>query len=78
MTKPADRVRSRKKMQVRRKAGTKNQFKAERVSKAKCALCSGTVHGVPMLGPSAMRQVAKSSRRPEVPFGGHLCNTCRK
>lgn len=45
---------------------------------AKCAWCHGELHGTPALPKAKIRRLAKSSRRPERPYGGYICSKCLK
>ena len=72
------RTRSRKRVQKRASKETRLKFKSEKVSAAHCAVCSGLLAGVPKLEKAELKKLSKSKRRPEVPFGGHLCTSCRR
>ncbi len=43
---------------------------------AKCAICGSPLNGVPRLIPVKLRRLAKTEKRPERPYGGHLCHRC--
>lgn len=49
-----------------------------RPRKAHCADCGGKLAGVPALAPTFMRNLAKSSKRPERAYGGVLCSYCSR
>ncbi|MBN1159727.1 MAG: 50S ribosomal protein L34e [Candidatus Diapherotrites archaeon] len=72
------RTRSKKKVQKRASKETRLKFKAKKVSPAHCAACSGILAGVPRKDKAELKKLAKTKRRPQVPFGGHLCASCRK
>lgn len=55
---------------------TELAYKRHRPSKAKCASCGAILAGVPNQVPSKVKKLPKSSRRPERPYGGHLCSKC--
>ena len=44
----------------------------------KCANCKKNLKGVPRGLPSKIRNMSKSSRTPERPFGGNLCSACTR
>lgn len=43
---------------------------------ARCAWCHQELHGTPALPKAEIRRLAKSSRRPERPYGGYICSRC--
>ena len=45
---------------------------------ARCAICGRPLAGVPRENPSKLRNMSKSSKRPERPYGGVLCNSCMR
>ncbi|MDH5816058.1 MAG: 50S ribosomal protein L34e [Candidatus Nezhaarchaeota archaeon] len=45
-------------------------------AKAKCAWCHQELHGTPAIPRAKIRRLAKSSRRPERPYGGYVCPKC--
>lgn len=45
---------------------------------AKCAACGAPLHGMPRLRPSKLKNVPKSKRRPNRPYGGYLCTRCMR
>ena len=50
-----------------------------KAGKHHCALCACELHGVPHgQRTSGVRKLAKTKRRPNVPFGGTLCSNCRE
>ncbi|MFH1750124.1 MAG: 50S ribosomal protein L34e [Candidatus Micrarchaeota archaeon] len=77
MVRPALRSRSAKKRTVKTPGGRVARiYKAKKTSKAPCAICRGLLRGVPNLGRSGMRKLAKTEKRPERMFGGVLCGNC--
>lgn len=46
--------------------------------KARCAWCHQELHGIPSLPKAKIRKIAKSSKRPERPYGGYICSKCLK
>ncbi len=47
-------------------------------SPAKCGMCGKPLHGVPRERPSKMRNLPKTKKRPERPYGGVLCSSCMR
>ncbi len=47
-------------------------------NKAHCADCGTVLSGVPRERPYVMRNLAKTQKRPERPFGGVLCSRCSR
>ena len=47
-------------------------------SKHICAICHEFLHGKPRVRPAEMKNLAKSERKPERPFGGMLCPRCSR
>lgn len=45
---------------------------------AHCARCGADLHGIPRELPTQMRNLTKSEKRPERPYGGVLCSRCLK
>ncbi len=43
-----------------------------------CANCCSILSGIPRLNDTAMRNLAKTKKRPERPYGGVLCTTCMR
>lgn len=57
---------------------TKIQYRRRKVSKAKCAECGAELKGILRERDYKMQNAAKSSKRPERPFGGYLCSKCSR
>lgn len=45
---------------------------------AKCAGCGAVLHGIPRGSNSEMKDLPKTAKRPERPYGGVLCSTCSR
>lgn len=52
--------------------------KRRRPSIARCAICKKPLHGIPRLIPSKFKDLPKTKKRPERPFGGYLCSKCMR
>ena len=68
-----------KKVKVRAPSGkiTIHQRK-EKPKVAKCANCKSPLHGMPRLLSNEFRKLSGSERRPDRPYGGHLCSDCTR
>ncbi len=53
-------------------------YSKRKPSMAHCAGCHQPLHGVPSAIPSKLNKLAKSSKRPERPYGGVLCSKCMR
>lgn len=54
------------------------QYYNKKSSKAQCAGCGMYLHGVPNVSTTKLRNMSKSKRRPERPYGGCLCSKCSR
>lgn len=52
--------------------------KRRRPGFAKCAVCKKPLHGVKRLHQIEMKNLSKTEKRPERPYGGYLCAKCAK
>jgi large subunit ribosomal protein L34e len=79
MPRPGLRVRSLRKMKVKLPGGASViHYFRRRPSESVCASCKKPLHGVPRARPHGLKSFAKSSMRPERPYGGNLCPTCSR
>jgi large subunit ribosomal protein L34e len=53
-------------------------YDSKKTKIAKCANCGKPLKGVPRLARTGMRRLPKTKRRPERPYGGHLCSSCMR
>lgn len=53
-------------------------YKKRKPQAAKCGSCKATLKGVPRERPYKMRNMPKTAKRPERPFGGVLCSKCSR
>lgn len=68
-----------KKVQRRTPGGkTVTHYERRKPSKAVCANCGKALSGVPRELPKKMTNMAKTTKRPERPFGGVLCSKCMR
>ena len=75
------RYKSRSFRQVSRKVPggkTKIHYKYKKPKKAHCAKCGALLAGVPRERPNKMKNMAKTKKRPQRPFGGVLCSKCMR
>ncbi|MBI2657873.1 50S ribosomal protein L34e [Candidatus Woesearchaeota archaeon] len=54
------------------------QYKKKKPKSARCGGCGAVLKGVPRELPFRMRNMAKTKKRPERPFGGVLCSRCMR
>ncbi len=59
-------------------AKTVVHYRQRKPSKAVCANCKKQLAGVPRELPAKMRNMPKTAKRPERPFGGVLCSVCMR
>ena len=45
---------------------------------AVCGICGSKLKGMPRLSTSKFRNLAKSEKRPNRPYGGNLCSACMR
>ncbi|MBI4145013.1 50S ribosomal protein L34e [Candidatus Woesearchaeota archaeon] len=77
----APRLRSRTfRRRLTRTPGSRHvmHYARRKPSAAQCGSCGAALSGVPRMRPTQLKQLAKSSRRPERPFGGVLCSRCSR
>ena len=53
-------------------------YKKRKVSIPKCAVCKITLHGIPKLIASKTKNLPKSMKTNNRPFGGNLCSKCMR
>ena len=51
-------------------------YKKSKPKKAHCSSCGGKLAGVARERPYKMRNMPKTAKRPERPYGGKLCSKC--
>jgi len=77
MVRPAYRSRSRRRVYKRTPGGrTVVHYEKRKPKAARCAICGKPLGGVPRERPVELRKLAKTERRPERPYGGHICPSC--
>ncbi len=59
-------------------SNTHVQYRQRKPSKAVCAHCKKELMGVPRELPAKMRNMPKTAKRPERPYGGVLCSACMR
>lgn len=65
---------------LRRTPGKKvvMHYMLRKPARASCASCGKQLAGVPRARPAVMRNLPKTAKRPERPFGGVLCSACTR
>ena len=53
-------------------------YRKRKPRQAICADCGAVLHGVPRERPYKMRNMPKTKKRPERPYGGVLCSACTR
>lgn len=54
------------------------QLKKRKPKNAHCATCRSVLKGVPRERPFKIKNMPKTMKRPERPYGGVLCSKCSK
>jgi large subunit ribosomal protein L34e len=54
------------------------KFSRKKPKAAKCGKCGKPLSGVPRMRPAQLNKLAKTEKRPERPYGGHLCTECSR
>ena len=67
-----------RKIFVRTPSKTTVHYRERKPSKAICANCRKQLAGVPRVLHSKMRNLPKTAKRPERPYGGVLCSPCMR
>lgn len=71
--------RSLRRVYVRTPGGkNKIHYRQRKPGIAKCAVCGKSLHGIPRLLHSKFKNLAKTKKRPQRPYGGKLCSKCTK
>lgn len=79
MPRPALRTTSFRRIKKRLPGGRSTiHYKKKGPKGASCATCKGKLHGVPRGLPYEINKLPKTKKRPERPFGGHLCSSCSR
>ncbi|MCE4625877.1 MAG: 50S ribosomal protein L34e [Desulfurococcales archaeon] len=77
MVRPALRSRSLRRVHVTTPGGRRVvHYEKRRPGPARCARCGRPLNAVPRLRPNRLRQLSKTAKRPERPYGGVLCARC--
>jgi len=58
--------------------GVVTHYTRRKASKAQCGACGAYLKGVPRLTNTQAKNLAKSKKRPERPYGGVLCSRCSR
>jgi large subunit ribosomal protein L34e len=68
-----------KKVKVRTPTGrVVIRAKKEKVGIPRCGECGKPLHGIPREIQSRIRDLPKTKKRPERPYGGYLCSSCTR
>jgi len=79
MPEPYKRSRSLRRLQIKVPGGrTSLYYKKRKPGNAECGRCGALLKGVPRERPVKMRNMPKTKKRPERPYGGNLCSRCTR
>ena len=79
MVAPKHRSRSLRRVSVKTPGGkTVVHYRRRKPSPAKCRTCGVVLKGTPRALPSKMKNMSKTTKRPERPYGGVLCSKCMR
>ena len=79
MVAPKHRSRSFRRVYVRTPGSrTTIHYRKRKPSKAKCGSCGAALKGIARERPSKIKNLPKTQKRPERPFGGVLCTKCMR
>jgi large subunit ribosomal protein L34e len=68
-----------KKVKVKLPGGrVTTHFRKPKPNIARFGNCGKPLHGIPRMRQSKFKNLAKTEKRPERPFGGVLCSACMK
>lgn len=56
----------------------KTHYRRRKPSKAVCGKCKTELSGVPRELPAKMKNLPKTHKRPQRPYGGVLCSSCMR
>ncbi len=79
MPQPRYKSRSYRRIKVTTPGGVnKTVYKPRKPQKSKCGSCGNVLPGVARESTSKMRNIPKTAKRPERPYGGVLCTKCSR
>jgi large subunit ribosomal protein L34e len=67
-----------RKVKVKLASRVTTHYRKRNPAKAQCGMCGAELQGVPRKRPVEMRNLPKSLKRPERPYGGVLCSKCMR
>ena len=70
--------RSFRRVKVKLASDVTIHYRMRNPSPAKCGNCGKQLQAVPRKRPVDMRNMAKTAKRPERPYGGVLCTKCMR
>ena len=57
---------------------TKVQYKKRKTKKLVCRICKKPLHEIPTLTKTKFKNLPKTKKRPQRPYGGVLCSKCSR
>lgn len=70
--------RSMRRVFVKTTTKTKIQYRKRKTSKKICGACGKKLQGIPNLTQSQFKNLPKTKKRPNRPYGGVLCSSCTR
>ena len=71
--------RSLRRVYIRTPGGeNKIHYRTRNMPRLRCSLCDQQLHGIPRVIPSKFKNLPKTKKRPERPYGGILCSSCMR
>jgi large subunit ribosomal protein L34e len=65
-----------RRVKIRVTKGVSTHYEKRKPGKLTCSSCKKELHGVPRLTPTRFKNLPKSKKRPNRPYGGKLCSSC--
>ncbi len=79
MPRPSRKSKTLRKVKVRTPGKkTVTHYKKRQPGKATCTMCGDVLKGVANERPFRMKNIPKTKKRPERPYGGVLCSRCTR
>jgi large subunit ribosomal protein L34e len=59
-------------------AKVKVHYKKRKPKIVRCAVCKKPLQGIPRLSKTKFKNLPKTKKRPQRPYGGYLCSKCSR
>jgi len=73
-----EKSRSKRRVFVKTPSGAKIHYKQRKPGQHKCAGCGKVLAGIPSLESRKFKNLPKTKKRPNRPYGGNLCSVCMR